>query len=247
MRKLAGLFWLVAACGDGRSDPRTRASALEEADSPAAEAPAAEALPDEPLEDPAAACGDVAATLAEMQTLVDEAEAIPADPALHLLAARLSVARRGLAVAQHELAILDAEAAAPDYVLEPARYRELRAVDRVRVEGELETQLADEAALRAQAATSIHPAVADDDGPHAVLSSIRWRAVAPQVRAYREACAGDPSALDPVALRDFVSGLALLEHDGHDVATRALEQRLLDGDDLAAELADHAAHPDVLP
>lgn len=215
----------MTACGDDRAgapppDPIERAAAP----------------PATPGDDPATACGALAKALDEFDRLVAAAQEVPRDRALYALAARFAQARRTIEITQHELDIVDREAAAPDFVMRPGDYRARRKLERARLEGVLDEALAADAALRDEAARSRFPAVAGDDGPALVLDSIRWRDAAAHVARFRAACATAPAKVDATALRDFVSGMALVGGDGHGVATRALERRLLAGDDLARSL-----------
>lgn len=219
---------LLIACGEARdADPPAAALAPDDGDRVARPGPPP---------DPRAVCRELAEALGQMLAIVDDAEAVPRDRHLYELAARLSVTRREIEIARHELAILEAEAAAPDHVLAPERYRALRREEHARVEAALVEAIAAEAALRDEAARSVHPKVAAPDGPIFVLLSIRWRDAAAHVRRYAEGCKAAPDAVDGAALRDFVSAMTMLEQDTHDIGIRALEQRLLAGDDLAARV-----------
>ena len=218
MRFLAvAIVLTLVGCGDNRAAPPP---------------PDPQADPD----DPAVVCRELSPALAAMATLIDDAAAIPKDPALYLLAARLAEAERELGVGEAELAIVEREQGAPDYVLRPPRYRELRERERLRLVAAVNQATAAVATVRAEAAASSYPALALADGAATVLSSIRWRDAAAQVHATQRACAAPAPDLDGAAARDLISGLEMVEGDAHGVGNRALERALLAGDDLTEAL-----------
>ncbi len=164
--------------------------------------------------------------------MVAEAEQVPRDRGLYLQAARLSRAERTVAQLEAQLVIVDAELASPEFTLTPAYYQDARRAERPRLEAERDQARAEQAAMIDEARRSTFIAMADPEGHARVLASLRWRDAAPLVASFRQGCQADPTAVDGTRLRDFASGMAMLEHDGHGVGTRMLEERILAGDDL---------------
>lgn len=218
MPKYAALLagaWLLGCGGESRTPP-----------------PDPDPDPDPP-EDPAVVCRELAPAFTAMAADVAEAMEVPREQALWVLAARLARTRRTVDELEAELAIVDSELASPDFALEPEAYRTRRLAEPARLGALRDEALAEAAALADEATRSSWPALAEPEGPDRVLASVRWRDAAPTVARFRDGCAADPSTLDPEAMRDFADGMALLAEDGHGVGTRALEERLLAGHELA--------------